>query len=402
MSIAASIAASIASITEPTLLGLLIGLPALAVATRLARVRAGRAVALLQDATPLVLVLAWVGLLISLLQGAWLAAAIAAVLAVYHLWLVYRLVRRRTTPGWVADAPTTTLALANVYIDNDEMDESARQLVAVNADIVVIVETTPTFRAAFDRVGGAERYPHRTFDADDDSDYAVSMYCSVEPHEMGMIDIGELRVASAMVPVGGAVLHVVGAIPTAAVDPGGYATWKREMAALTRFAGSRQSPLVIAGDLNTTIHRAVYRDLAEAGLDDAHDDLGLGLRPSFKLAATGFLARLGPLVRLDHALTNRWVWATEVHDLDSAGSDHRPFVATLAVRSPRGSRASTAAQPVRAEQSQPFVQTTTADAQRVLPASDAGETSPISTTRHRSTRYPMSQQPICLPGPDIR
>ena len=377
---------SVFSITEPTLLGVLIGLPALAVATRLARIKAGRAVALLQDATPLVLVLAWVGLLISLLQGAWLTAALAAVLAVYHLGLVYRLARRRDAPGWVTHAPTTTLALANVYIDNDETDESARQLVAVNADIVVVVETTPAFRAAFDRVGGAERYPHRTFDADDDSDYAVSMYCSVEPHEMAMIDIGELRVASAKVPVGGAVLHVVGAIPTAAVDPGGYATWKREMAALTGFARSRRSPLVIAGDLNTTIHRAAYRDLAEAGLDDAHDDLGLGLRPSFKLAATGLLARLGPLVRLDHALTNRLVWATEVRDLDSAGSDHRPFVATLAVRPPRGTRASTAARPVRAEQLRPLVQAKCGEAQRVLPPSDTGNTSPISTTSDRSTR----------------
>ena len=391
---------SVASITEPTLRGVLIGLPALAVATRLARIKAGRAVALLQDATPLVLVLAWVGLLISLLQGAWLTAALAAVLAVYHLGLVYRLARRRAAPGWVTHAPTTTLALANVYIDNDEMGESARQLVAVNADIVVIVETTPAFRAAFDRVGGSERYPHRTFDADDDSDYAVSMYCSVEPHEMGMIDIGELRVASAMVPVGGTVLHVVGAIPTAAVDPGGYATWKRQMEALSIFASRRRSPLVIAGDLNTTIHRAAYRDLAQAGLDDAHDDLGLGLRPSFKLAATGLLARLGPLVRLDHALTNRWVWATEVHDLDNAGSDHRPFVATLAVRRSRGARPPAGPRPVRAEQPWPLVHATTADAQRVLPPSDAPEASPTAPTSDKSTRSPMPLRPCFQPSTD--
>lgn len=45
------------------------------------RIRAGRAVALMQDATPVVLALAWVGLVISVLQGAWLTAALAALLA---------------------------------------------------------------------------------------------------------------------------------------------------------------------------------------------------------------------------------------------------------------------------------------------------------------------------------
>ncbi len=70
-----------ASIIESAFRGLLIGLPALAVVTRLTRIRAGRAVALMQDATPVVLALAWVGLVISVLQGAWLTAALAALLA---------------------------------------------------------------------------------------------------------------------------------------------------------------------------------------------------------------------------------------------------------------------------------------------------------------------------------
>lgn len=126
-------------------------------------------------------------------------------------------------------------------------------------------------------------------------------------------------------------------IPSAAVDPGGYERWHRQMDSLLRYARASSGPLVVAGDLNTTIHRAAYQDVRDTGLDDAHDDLGLGLRPSFKLAAKGILSKLGPLVRLDHALTNRWVWPIEVVDLEPIGSDHRPFVVTLAPRSPHGS-----------------------------------------------------------------
>jgi hypothetical protein len=60
--------------------------------------------------------------------------------------------------------------VANVYIDNNRHDEAARQLLAVGADIVVVVKSTPPFRKAFDLAGGALQYPHRTFDVDDDSD----------------------------------------------------------------------------------------------------------------------------------------------------------------------------------------------------------------------------------------
>ena len=147
-----------------------------------------------------------------------------------------------------------------------------------------------------------------------------------------MMDIGRLRAARAQVPTPSSLLDVIGAISVAAVDGGGYDVWRRQMTALRRFAAAHRGPLVIVGDLNTTIHRAAYDDLASAGLHDAHDTLGKGLRPSFKVAASGFLARLGPLVRLDHALVSADVWPTAVEDLEPAGSDHRPFVVTLAVR----------------------------------------------------------------------
>ena len=332
---------SVASVAEPGVFALVIGLPAAVVASRLLRLRRFPIFAIVQDTTPVVLVLAWVGLVVAALARVWPLVVVAGALVVYHVVLVTRLAVRNSPPRWVRSAPTTTLALANVYVDNDEFTTSARQLIEVGADVLVVVETTPAFRAAFDTEGGKDRYPYRTFDEDDDGEYAVSVYTSTEPLSIEMIDVGELRCATARVSTGAAELQVIGAIPMAAVDPGGYEVWHRQVRSLSRFAARVNHPLVIAGDLNTTVHRAAFTELDDAGLTDAHDALGEGWRPSFKLSARGALARLGPLVRLDHALTNRWVWATEVHDLDTAGSDHRPFVVTLAVRGRRpGSRRS--------------------------------------------------------------
>lgn len=319
---------------------LLLGLPAAAVATRIVKVRATAAAALLQDAMPIVLVLTWIALTLAIVRGEWLLASVAAVLAAYHVLVVWRLARPDAAPRWVAHAPRTNVVMANVYVDNDDFGPAARQLLEVDADVLVVVETTPAFRAAFDELCG-DRYPFRTFDEDDHGEYAVSLYCSAEPKRIGMIDIGELRAASATISVGPGELTVIGAIPMAAVDAGGYEVWRRQLRGLARFAGRSRTPLVITGDLNTTVHRAAFDDLRDAGLADAHDALGEGWRPSFQLSATGLLSKLGPLVRLDHALVNRSAWATSVRDLDSAGSDHRPLVVEVAVRCGRPGRVRT-------------------------------------------------------------
>jgi endonuclease/exonuclease/phosphatase (EEP) superfamily protein YafD len=239
---------------------------------------------------------------------------------------------RRRAPRWVDAAPTLRLAVANVFIDNEEPGSAARQLVETAAEVLVVTETTARFRAAFRSVGGDDRYPWCAFDSADTSDYAVSIHTTVEPVEIGMLSLGTLQVASVVLDVDGVRVRIVGTIPAAAPDPQGYPTWRAQVRALASFAARQRGPLVIAGDLNTTIHRAAYRELQAAGLSCSHDILGRALRPSFKLAAAGLLGRLGPLVRLDHALVNRSAFPREVNDLDPAGSDHRPFVVTLAVR----------------------------------------------------------------------
>ena len=316
---------------------LLVGLPVVITASSVLRIRRTRVLALMQDSSPVVLVLAWIALVIAIGTGAWILAAFSGTVAMYHAYILMALVRSRPVPRWVEHAPRTSVAVANIYVGNDQLEAASSQLLAAKADVLVVVETSPEFRRIFDEAGASTLYPFRTFDPEDRSDYAASMYSRHKPLSLEMICIGELPAARAVVDCNGVSLEILGVIPSAAVDPGGYERWHRQMDSLLRYARASSGPLVVAGDLNTTIHRAAYQDVRDTGLDDAHDDLGLGLRPSFKLAAKGILSKLGPLVRLDHALTNRWVWPIEVVDLEPIGSDHRPFVVTLAPRSPHGS-----------------------------------------------------------------
>ena len=176
---------------------------------------------MLQDATLVILALVGVGVPVALVAGDHNVAAIAMALAAHHLVLLVQEARPNRVPAWVERAPVISLAVANVYVDNDEIERCVQQLLGTAAEVVVVVETTPAFRAEFDAAGGTERYPYRIFDPDDTSEYAVSLYTSLEPSDMAMVPIGELVGAAAHVPVGCGWLQVIGVLAQAAVDPGG-------------------------------------------------------------------------------------------------------------------------------------------------------------------------------------
>jgi len=295
--------------------------------------------ALAYDALPILLVGAWVLVVPSLVTGHWLLAAVAGGLCAYHLHLVLPRFRSTPTPSWVATAPTFTLCVANVFIDNPTPDLAARALIEAAADVLIIVESTPSFMAHFDAGGGRDRYPHRIFDPDDTSDYAVTI-ATLQPLAEGSRPEthGDLRVMRAVVPVDQRDVTVMGINPMATVDPGGFDTWRAQLRALRHTLAHVHGPLVLAGDLNTSRYRPEFSRLLATGLTDAHDDLGRGLAPSFKLSATGVLAAIGPVARLDHALTNHEVHPVEVVELEANGSDHLPFIVTLAVRPARRTR----------------------------------------------------------------
>ncbi len=295
--------------------------------------RATAAMALAYDALPLLLGLAWVVLAAALLGRQWTLAGVAACVCAEHLLLVVPRTMADRTPHWVRDAPRLTMVVANVFVDNATPDDAARQLVQCDADVIVIVEATRHFMARFDRLGGDTAFPHRVDDPDDDSDYAVAI-AGRRPFgaRSDVRDVGPLRLAVAEVDVHGVPTLVAALNPMAAVDPGGFDTWKEQIQALASVVPQLPGPLVVAGDLNTTRFRPEFQTLLRGRLTDAIDALGKGLSPSFKLSAEGPLSSVGAVARLDHALVDELVHPLAMEQLQPCGSDHLPFRLSLAVR----------------------------------------------------------------------
>ncbi len=293
----------------------------------------GSAMAAAYDASPVLLIAAWAIFGLALLTGHVLLSATAATLCLCHIAIVVPRLVADHTPSWVKHAETFDLVVANVFIDNETPNEAAAQIATSGADVIIIVESSDAFMNYFDEAGGAEAYPHRLSDPLDNTDYSVTLVSRKELGPSSRMDkAGPLTLAIAELSFGETPILIVGINPMALVDPGGHQTWKQQIEALKEFVTELTTPVVVAGDFNTTRFRPQFAELLEIGLFDALDSLGASLRPSFKFSTDGVLGAIGAVTRLDHALVSKHIRAVSVENLEACGSDHLPFKLRLAVR----------------------------------------------------------------------
>jgi endonuclease/exonuclease/phosphatase (EEP) superfamily protein YafD len=293
----------------------------------------GSVLAIAYDVLPLVLFLAPVISVAAGITGHLLLAAAGAALTAYHGVLVIpRLVSQRV-PSWAHAAPQFRLAVANVYVDNTTPAAAARQLTESGADVIVIAEATPEFMRIFDSVGGDASHPHRVSDPADTSDYAVAIASRLPLNPRSAVrSIGQLRLAVAEVEISGILVTIAALNARSTFDQEGQEIWKDQIDELKSYVPTVAGPLVVAGDLNGTGFRPEFEELLKVGLDDAIDSLGQAWKPSFSLKSVWPLGALGVVARIDQALVNDQVCALKIRNLKPRGSDHLPFVITLAVR----------------------------------------------------------------------
>ncbi|MEP6623068.1 MAG: endonuclease/exonuclease/phosphatase family protein, partial [Acidimicrobiia bacterium] len=141
-----------------------------------------------------------------------------------------------------------------------------------------------------------------------------------------------LTAIRAVVQCGSRPVTVLGVHLSALLGPGGFRMWRKEIHELGELIATLAPPFVVVGDFNSSRFRPEFaRFVRRAGLTDVHGGVGKGLSRSLKLSDRGFLASVPAFTRVDHALLSPGVHALDVENLAPAGSDHHPFVATLAV-----------------------------------------------------------------------
>jgi endonuclease/exonuclease/phosphatase (EEP) superfamily protein YafD len=297
----------------------------------------GPTIAILIDSLPMFAVAGVVVIVAAVLESQWVLALEAAILSVLVMLMLAPRARRDPQPGWADAAPCVRITVANVFSSNRSPARAAASLLESDADVIIVNEASPRFVECLDVVGATRRYPFRLIDMEESEDYRVAILSRRAFLQSDVVTVGPLRAARAVIDLDGTSLTIVGVHLRTALERGGHARWLAEVATLRELAATLERPAVIGGDFNATFGRRELAAVLQEGWRDTHDTLGRGLQPSLRAAASGPLHPLFTVLRVDHLLASEGVTPLDVQHVEADGSDHRPFVATLAVE-PEGNR----------------------------------------------------------------
>jgi endonuclease/exonuclease/phosphatase (EEP) superfamily protein YafD len=274
---------------------------------------------------PLVIAPAFVVLAVSVLRRRAVLVLVSALLCVTGYFAVSPARGIAPRPTWFVGAPTFSVLSANVYYLSQSTGDAARLLASKNADVVVISELTEGMLRTLDDQGFAATYPHRATVMSTYSNGAgvFSKFPFRETRRWGTDKLPDVDV---QLPSGETV-RVLAVHPLPPLDETPSITWNRDLRRLKERAKAAEDlPFLAIGDYNGSRWQPRFGALLTE-LDDVHESLGKGLSTSWPVNKT-----IPRFTRIDHALYNARLFPTAVTDFSVPGSDHRAFMATLAVR----------------------------------------------------------------------
>lgn len=247
-----------------------------------------------------------------------LTGAAGLLLAIHLAWLVPLFV----PDGRPAADPRFEVVALNLLAGAAPADQVLGS--TASADVVVLVEITPTTVQQLHELGWQQRFPYSA--GEPQGGVAGTAIYSRHP----LRDPEPLRgtsfqqwMATVTLPGLGPV-RVIAAHPCNPFCAGGR--WHREHVILREAArANRNLPLIIAGDLNAVGDHGPVRALHADGLSSATDLAGAGWQPTYPANTT-----VPPLIGIDHVLVSPELTATSVSRFRVDGSDHLGIRAVLA------------------------------------------------------------------------
>ncbi|HEY6812873.1 MAG TPA: endonuclease/exonuclease/phosphatase family protein [Propionibacteriaceae bacterium] len=205
-----------------------------------------------------------------------------------------------------------------------EADPRAVAKHATEADIVILLETTPGALTGLKQFGWDKRFPYSLGDPKDGS-FNTAIYSRFPLSHSTLIGATAFQqwVTTVRVPD-------VGSIRLMAVHPCnpycGSDRWSGEHQLLRELViDNLDQPLIVAGDFNAVDDHGPMQALRRVGLKSATDAAGAGWLPTYPADGP-----LPPLLPIDHVMINKELTATAVTSFAIDGTDHRGLFAKLA------------------------------------------------------------------------
>lgn len=250
--------------------------------------------------------------------------ALAVLTLVSVLLLILQLVwigpQFRANPRPVTSRPFTLVSL-NMKWGGADVEQIRAQ--AAHADLVVLVEVTPTAFASVRSELGS-RFPYTAPDRITSGNQ--SLILSRHPlTDVRPLPSTNLQWTAATTIPGIGPINVIAAHPCNPLCGG--QKWSSEHAGLLQRAEQLDgAPLVIAGDFNATNDHGPMRTMKRHGFVSATDITGAGWMPTFP--SDGRV--LPPMIQIDHVLVNSRLTALSIKTFRVDGTDHLGLITRLA------------------------------------------------------------------------
>jgi endonuclease/exonuclease/phosphatase (EEP) superfamily protein YafD len=213
------------------------------------------------------------------------------------------------------------LLVFNTYNYNVEIDEIFEEIERLDADVLVLIEVGPNKRALLPRL--RQLYPHGRA-CEDNWDCGVALLSRLPARHFKLVgpkdDAGPPYI-KAELQVGDRSVTIIG---THVLSPNhGPRANFIELDKLAAVARRRQMPLIVAGDLNTTVWANAFDNFRRKS----------GLNHMGHLIPTWPVRPLPlPQIGIDHIFTSPELRVAQINAGNAAGSDHLPLLATIEFR----------------------------------------------------------------------
>jgi endonuclease/exonuclease/phosphatase (EEP) superfamily protein YafD len=220
-------------------------------------------------------------------------------------------------------ATTVKLLVSNVYFRNRQYAKLLRLIDREQPDVVGLVEVNSRWLRKVARLRAA--YPYH-FEIPDEAIIGLALYSKLPLTNARVLrddESGTPTIAATMATPDGEIEFIL-AHPASPLDTDHVRRRNAQLRALGRHVRGLHRPVVVAGDLNSTMWNQNYRKFAEQGnLHNARAGRGIG--PTWPA--------VWPLgVPIDHILGTAAVRFRSFHVLESIGSDHLPVSAEFSLR----------------------------------------------------------------------
>jgi endonuclease/exonuclease/phosphatase (EEP) superfamily protein YafD len=226
----------------------------------------------------------------------------------------------------VVGAPTIVVTSSNLLVNNPDLRAAAGELMASDADILVLQEVDSAGLKILDSVLHDDAYPFRAADPHPGFHGGV-IYSRWPLLGWRTLDIAGSPMLEAEVLTPTGAITVVNVHTVAPLTPRLAAQWRRQFDALEMLAADVETPLLLIGDFNATTNHEPFRRLTSAELRDAFLDVGSGLGTTFP--SNHHL--LPPLIRIDHAVGGASLQFHNIDDWRVDGSDHRAITISVSL-----------------------------------------------------------------------